>query len=237
MDNLSNDLAFWFPILAKTGVAVPRTEIIKTDCDLLAVCMGEIPDGFVSLCNEVDHAAERIGGYPCFLRSGQTSAKHEWEDTCFLRQWQDIAEHIASIVEYGEMASLLGLPTDTWVVRELLPTMPIGEAFRGMPVTKERRYFIGGGKVICHHPYWPKGALENYPAITDGALALLNHESEQEVSLLTELSAHVSKAFPGEWSLDWLFTKRGWFAIDMALMSESYHWPGCPNNPHRDSDE
>jgi hypothetical protein len=49
----------------------------------------------------------------------------------------------------------------TWVVREFLPTMPVGVCPRygNMPVCREFRYFIEDGRYCCSHPYWPMESL------------------------------------------------------------------------------
>lgn len=45
--------------------------------------------------------------------------------------------------------------------------------------------------------------------------------------------ARVSSRFDGRWSLDLAQHADGrWFAVDMAEMDRSYHWQGCPNDPH-----
>ncbi len=229
MGRVTNDLAEWFPVLLGTGVRVPKTFIFKTDAPLISLFDGEHVAGFDELVSEIAKACEEIG-YPAFLRSGQTSAKHDWENTCLLKSKGEIEDHIAAIVEYGECASLIGLPYDTWVVREMLPVDPVFTAFMEMPITKERRYFIEAGKVICHHPYWPEEAFVNQYVSRDDwheLLATMNLESEEEIAELTALSEKVSAAFEGAWSLDWLWTKRGWVAIDMATAESSYHWNGC----------
>lgn len=228
---LTNDLADWFPVLAATGVAVPKTEIIRTDAHLVAAICGENPIGIYNFQADLRLAAERIG-YPVFLRSGHTSAKHSWIKSCYVSDSSQLLSHALEIVEYGEMSSLVGPPCDTWAVREFLRTKAAFTAFQQMPVTKERRYFIENGEVTCHHPYWPTEAFEdggyadeaNWPQL----LSEINLETDEEIQYLSDQSRIVSRSFPGAWSLDWLFTDMGWFAIDMALAEDSYHWPDCP---------
>lgn len=225
---MTNDIADWFPKLEATGVAVPRTEIVKTECDLLALLDGQTPKGFRTFESELIAACLRIG-FPLFLRSGHTSGKHDWNKTCYVAGAVELHGHLARIIEYGELSSIMGLPWNTWAVRELLPVNPLFTAFHSeMPVTKERRYFIENGDVICHHPYWPADSIQC--ASADNWQELLeasSQESEEEVEMLSRQSRIVSNSFKGAWSLDWLFTERGWFAIDMAHAADSWHWPGC----------
>jgi hypothetical protein len=75
-------------------------------------------------------------GFPCFLRTDHTSAKHSWNETCFVESFSNLGQHVFNIAEFSEIADMIGLPWDTWVVREFLPTIPIGvcERYGNMPV-------------------------------------------------------------------------------------------------------
>lgn len=228
-----NDLAYWFPILAATGVKVPRTEILKTDFNLLILLDGKRPNGFADFLESLGAAARRVGSYPIFLRSGHVSGKHEWKNTCFVEKEDDLLQHVVNIIEYGEIASFIGLPVQTWAVREFLPLRHKFTAFNGMPVANERRFFFRDGKVVCHHPYWPIDSIRN-PSC-DHWQEILKDMSRggdgSYIHLMTEMEC-VTKAFDGYWSLDWAQHDDGsWYAIDMALGDDSYHWAGCPNEP------
>lgn len=227
---MTNDLADWFPVIQSTGVDVPKTIIIKTEIDLFSILEGEIPIGYGHFLNEMKSAALAIG-YPLFLRSGMTSAKHDWSSTCFVKKESDLEKHIGAIVEFSECCDFFGLPYNTWALRELLPTKSQFVSFSEMPITREFRYFIEGGRVICHHPYWPDEAFveqlnstANWPAL----LREMNQETPEELSELATKSELVSRSFDGAWSIDWLETERGWVAIDMASAKTSWHWPRCP---------
>ena len=76
-----NCLSYWYPILQKTGVLTPRTEIIRTDLDLsLVLDGGDVPTEAGDFVAEVGKACNAFG-YPCFLRTGVFSGKHSWKDT------------------------------------------------------------------------------------------------------------------------------------------------------------
>lgn len=225
-------LSRWYP-LVKGIVPTPRTVIIKTDVDLAQLWDCKEPEGFDKLLVEIQKDAYIIGT-PCFLRSGMTSNKHDWEKSCYLptSDFETISKHVESIVQFSGMADL---PMDVWVVRELLPTISPFDAFHGnMPITRERRYFINNGKVVCHHPYWPREALENQTTKKEwkNHLDALNTEPDFETEQLTEWSERIAKVIEGFWSVDWLYTKNGWYLIDMGVGESSYHWPDCPYNPH-----
>jgi hypothetical protein len=218
-------LSNWYPQIE--NLPTPKTEIVKTDLALASMLDGKTPKGFEMFKKELLAAISKIGGFPCFLRTGQTSGKHSWLDTCFLAFADKLEQHIFNLIEFSECVDIFGLDYDVWVVREILPTEPIFTKWRGFPVTKERRYFVQDGQVLCHHPYWFEGVFENLEAEKLEKLREINTETESEIEELSELAAK----FPldGAWSIDFLWTKRGWYLIDAAPGEASWHYPNCPN--------
>jgi hypothetical protein len=231
-----NDAAFWLPRLEATGVPTPRTAIVPTGVDLVELLDGRTPDGYQAFLDHLTSAVEAIGGAPCFIRTGHGSGKHDWDRTCWLRSVADLPQHVAALVEWSHEVDILGLPTGTWAVRELLDAGAPFYAFRGMPIGRERRYFVAEGRVVCHHPYWPPDSIRN-PDRPDWRplLDALNAEPAEEVELLTALTLQAARQLDGAWSIDWLFVPgRGWVAIDAAKAGRSFHWPGCPHAPQKD---
>ena len=228
-----NDLSFWFPKLAATGIPVPRTSWITTEVDLLALVDGMRPAGFDAFLREIEDKARGVG-YPLFLRTGHGSGKHEWAKTCCVRNRFELAQHVVALVEWSHLVDMFGLPTETWVVREMLSPTVGFHAFNGrMPIGRERRYFINNGKVVGHHPYWPPASIEQ-PTNEDWELILeeLNRETAEEVAHLTALSEQAGAAFEGSWSIDWMWTvERGWVCIDMADAWDSFRWSEYPTAP------
>ncbi len=142
---LSTCLSTWFPVVEAAGLPVPKTEIIRAgegvEPDLFTVVGdGLAGDGRVKLlCDEIAAAADRVG-WPCFLRTGQGSGKHDWNRTCYLERREDVTAHVCALFEWSQMVDFLGLPCNVWVVRELLKTEPAFHAFSGrMPITREFR--------------------------------------------------------------------------------------------------
>jgi hypothetical protein len=229
-----NCLSYWFPLLQKSGVRIPKTRIVKTDVELGHLLDSRKPEGYVAFLGELRAAAEKVShGGPFFLRTGQLSAKHSWKETCYVYPLIELSRHVNNLIEESAMCDVLGRPFNVWVVREYIPMVSAFTAFLGMPINKERRYFIKDGEVLCHHGYWPAQAFEGRHQPEDPKwrekLAWLNEETEEEVALLTGLSKRVSREFDGEWSLDWSRAQQGGFvAIDMAVAEESFHWPDCP---------
>lgn len=220
-------LSYWFPKIQAAGIAVPRTEIIQTNCNLIDL-LDDLPPpkGYYALIEKLRITMDCLG-YPCFLRTGLTSNKHDWEETCYVADPENLHQHVYKLVEFSAIADLMGLPTNVWVVRELLITQPAFYAFNGLPITKERRYFVRDGKVEHHQPYWDPEAIAGH---TDhlgwqNLLAKLNDETDLEIQTLTVLSQQVAAAVPGYWSVDWLWTEdRGWVCIDMAEGEHSYRY-------------
>lgn len=229
-----NCLSHWFPRLVDACLPVPRTKIVRTDCQLLHLLDNEEPPGWQEFESCLKSACAEIGPGPWFLRTGQGSGKHWWANTCHLERLDDIGRHVANLVDWSNSVDFLGLPTNIWCVRELLATDPIATLprYSGFPLVPEVRAFVRHGKVACYHPYWPEDCIatglqrEQVSAARELFLASAVHESAKADWL--PLAEAVAAAFSdGEWSVDLLLTRRGWFVTDMAIASWSYHYPGC----------
>jgi hypothetical protein len=223
-------LSYWFPLIEKAGLPVPRTEIITTDLPLVNLCGGDPIKGFSRFAMQIRDACARMG-LPCFLRTDFTSGKHYWENTCCITsdELPNIKGHIYELVEFSECADIMGLPSDVWAVREMLRTRPMSYAFRGrMPIVREFRFFVQDGKVTHEQPYWPPEAIENSQPTFDWRQHLGEASSILEAEYL-HLCASSAKACAavggGYWSVDWLETvDRGWVLTDMAEGEHSYKW-------------
>jgi len=243
-----NCLSYWFPKLVEAGLPVPRTEIVKTDVDLTSLLDGVIPIGVEPFFNELRKATDAIGGCPCFLRTGQGSGKHRWKDCCFLESQKTIPQHVASLVEWSHVVDFFGLSHDVWVVRKLLPVEPLAvlPRYHGMPLVVEYRAFIGDGKVKCIHPYWPERSIRDGLECThrsghlvandvcsecqktaDGLFLLTRDPADESAALSLARNTATTFSGDGEWSVDLLKTKIGWFVTDMAEAAKSYHYEGC----------
>lgn len=235
-DMVRNCLGTWFPVLERAYIPVPRTIILRTDVPLGVFLEMEADeeqaspyfDGLDAFIASLRRAVEDMGT-PAFLRTGQTSGKHSWCDTCYLpdADHNTVASHVGELLEYSAMASIIGLPTGVWAVREFLPTAPafILPGYGDMPVTRERRYFVRDEEVDAHFPYWPEKAVEGgRPDDPDwrSKLAKISEEDASEVAYLTHMSAYVGRVLTmggigGYWSVDWLWVPtRGWICTDLA---------------------
>ena len=229
-----NDFAFWYPLLKRIGMRTPKSNIIHTDIELVGLLEGEMPDGYSTFLCSLWEAVVRMG-LPCILRTGQLSNKHGWEGSCYLDDVKKLSAHVGDLVETSCMANIAGkpFPYSTWVVRELIPTIPLFYAFYGkMPITREFRFFIQAGKVQCYHPYWPAEAFENQPDDDwKTHIDTLQAISDDDLKELTLMADYVAGYFEGYWSVDFLQASDGkWWLIDVALGSNSYHWRDCKFN-------
>ena len=242
-------LSRWFPRVRDAGLPVPRTEILRVpDPDLMdRLAWGtrspwdqpKLDDFSTDVLAACYRLRVKDGSpFPVFLRTGHGSGKHDWEETCYLAAPEDIPARVHAIAEWSHLADIaVPLPTDVWVVRELLKTEPAFHAFRGrMPITREHRVFVREGKVICSHPYWPADCIEGHDPSEEDWRARLKQLSElplADMLALVDGSIRASELFEGAWSVDWLWTTdRGWVLIDMARAEISWHWPGCKALEH-----
>lgn len=223
-------LSYWFPILEAAGLPVPRTILVEMPSeafrDVFRVFDGEdMTEVSQPFFDDLRRATDAMG-YPCFLRTGQTSAKHNWLSTCFLPDAKSLEQHVVNIIEFSECAALVGLACNVWAAREMLPTIPLGLAPRygDMPLCRELRFFVADGKVKCWHPYWPLKSLEQGRADVSLYDAL---SSSSDYDSAFELAHRTAKAIAGAWSVDVLETERGWYVTDLAEAEKSYHWEGC----------
>lgn len=225
-----NNMAYWFPLLQMIKMRVPETILIHTgNCNLGPMVDGKEVVGLSAFVGRLQSAIKEIG-LPCFLRTGMTSHKHGWKDTCFINSLDKkyLTSHVYELVEYSFMANVIGLPLDfsIWAVRKLIPTLPLFTDFNEMPITKERRIFIKNRKVICNHPYWPSDCFHQQH--TEAEIKELQSLSEQEEAELKLMAEYVGRYFTGYWSVDFLQDSHGqWWITDMAVGERSYHYPNC----------
>lgn len=153
-----SSMVYWWPRVMHLSVPMPETEIIDVGHEHL---QGLLDGRRLPLEIEVQilGAADRLG-YPVFLRTDQASAKHDWERACWVPSRDVLLEHLYAVVEYNELVDMLGLPYSAVVLRKFIPLDHRFQAFHGnLPISRERRYFVLDGRVLCHHPYWPEEAI------------------------------------------------------------------------------
>jgi len=235
-----NSLLEWFPVVEKLGVPVPKTYTIHIDrANIIAALNGMAPLD-PTLVQQAKFIVKANFLYPVFLRTDLCSGKHEWQHTCYVPSEDSLESHILSVCAANETKITdgsstrfaFGLNYSALVLREFLSLETSFIAFAGgMPINKERRYFVRGGKVVCHHPYWPEKAFKTSQRLShdpewQSKLAQLNQETPEEIALLTTYAQKVGNVLNDYWSVDFAKGKNGiWYLIDMARGEQSYHWP------------
>lgn len=104
-----NDIIYWYPILKLLRVPTPKTILIDPRVNLMEIVLDNKEDkGYDYFIKRLKLAASQIG-YPCFLRSGHTSHKHDWKDSCYLTEESQIKGHINTLVEFCACCDMFGL--------------------------------------------------------------------------------------------------------------------------------
>ena|SRR3990167_10232332 len=232
---LMNCISFWYPRLYRLNFPMPKTIILHTNLPLENLFGGERPEetsplykNIMSFVIDIRLATTQVG-FPAFLRTGHTSNKHDWKNSCFLdketlKDEKKVLGHIANLVDQSGIMTIDRMtPIDFWAVREFIETETYFTYFRGeMPITKERRYFVKNGKIECHHNYWDRKAFKN--DIDEKKFKELSTLSEEDEKLLNGMAVYVANVFQGYWSCDFLKGKNGkWYLTDMAIGERSYH--------------
>jgi len=230
---IKTSMALWYPKIQQLEyIPKPDTILIllskEESINLESLIDGGTPDQ--RLLNRIKVAANKIG-YPIFLRTDYLSAKHEWEEACFVPSEKDLNSHLFRLVETSMMCdqALRAL-----AIRQYIPMESKFKAFRGLPIAKERRIFARQGKIICHHPYWPPDCIHFYrgtpePDNWEDLITYINTITKEETKMLEDWARQVSNLFEDAWSIDFCKGQNGtWYLIDMAIAEVSYHWDGCP---------
>lgn len=229
-----NSMLNWYPRIKDLEIPQPRTVMIDVRDVLQTYDEGDA-EAIMDLVDKSKGEIRKLGGgYPLFLRTDKLSGKHDWSRTCFVKTEKDLQSNIVGLIEASYNCDIIGRPVEALVFREYIKMDSAFRAFGGLPISRERRYFVECGKVICHHPYWPEGAIEFYkwmqveePFAWKEALKLLNTESKTEIGLLSTYASQVSNVLEGYWSVDFCrAANRIWYLIDCALGGDSWH-PEC----------
>ena len=211
-----SSLLKWFPVVEKLDVPTPETIIVK------------VP----TAPKTIKDAAQKIG-YPLFMKTDMIAGKHDWGDTCFVEKPEYLDGNIANLVSELEIVDMeAGTPFNALVFRKYIELDSKFRAFLGMPVARERRYFINEGQILCHHPYWIPHSIRFWhntkePRNWKHLLKEVNTETVQEISTLSGYAQLVADVFQDDWAVDFAQAKTGvWYLIDMQKTGISWH-PDC----------
>lgn len=226
-----NAFSNWFPAVEAAGIRHPKTSTITLSPELQSTLLDDKPaDAQVE--TQIDALVQAIqtfgteNGYPLFIKTAFTSAKHYWSESCALPdgQPQTILAHVCELLNFQGMNGIETF-TPELVVRKMIDVAPVFTAFEGqMPVTEEYRVFARDGVIEGYQPYWPVDSIQK-PSITawQEALKAISTPTGKDLDFMVNASERITRSLKGYWSVDFLKDKEGklWL-IDMAEGHRSY---------------
>ncbi len=222
-----DSLLFWYPKIKDLPILQPKTEWVVLSQKEFYLTMEGMPDSVLEKVMSLIKSKFQI---PVFIRTDLASGKHYWSNTCYYDGHGGLREHLFEICEFNHCADMMGLPFVAIVIREYIEMGSKYTAFKNMPVSPERRYFIKDGQLLCHHPYWIKEAIRhpsvaNWEKLSDE----MNTETPKEIELLSNYTKKVARVINGGcWSIDFCKARSGqWVLIDMATGEKSWHPENC----------
>lgn len=230
-----NSAIIWLPPIQDT-LPVPKTIMVEYDhVQFVAALEGEDNKEYIGgKMNEIEIACENIG-WPCFIKTDLTSAKHNGPSSYLATSKEDLLKVVMRTVEDSEMKLWPFARPTHFMIRRFLELNYSFTAFEDLPIAREFRLFADHTKVYCVHPYWPVDSLRfnkgKKPKDWERQLAK-HHELPEEIQSIEEIAIKACTLInTGHiWSVDFAQDKYGnWWLIDMAHAEESYHWPGCVN--------
>jgi hypothetical protein len=238
-----NSALIWLPPITAAGLRVPRTESVRIDPDAFWLAIGDGEKIWTHTqpidWAELGAAAIRIG-FPCFVRTDLSSAKHDGPTSYWLNSLDDLQR--VCLVTFEDNASK-GLATGPTPLRAMLfrQWLDLDAAFTafawnnnsGHPIAREFRVFMGGDAEPCIHFYWPEDAIDgNKPSREDWRVLLaeariLTAEEAETLANWAEQAVTAVNATldqPDRWSVDFAQDRDGsWWLIDMARARDSWH--------------
>lgn len=231
-----NSAIIWFNAI-KEHLPVPKTIMIEYD-HVEFICALECDpsvdkEKIASTIKEAESACNEIG-YPCFIRSDLTSAKHSGPSHYLATSEKNVSKILFSTAEDNELKLWPYSRPTHFMIREFLDLNYSFTAFDDFPVAREFRLFADSEEVKCMHPYWPEDTIRfNKGKEVEGWKEGLkkHHEMPAEIADIKAMAIQAVKLISqGEWSVDFAQDKSGkWWLIDMATAESSYHWEGCQN--------
>ena len=224
---------YWYPKIIGE-LETPRSVIIPFSTrDAVQILSGNedaLSDLVDTITRELYH--KKIS-FPLFFKTDYYSAKWYWGDSCFIEYRYELEKNILSLLSLNQDDD--GRPINALIFKQYIHPETKLSAFNNMPIGKERRYFIEGKRVLCHHPYWNVGDIEffneEYPDNWEEILHNLNIETEGEVGILTKGAELFGELIDddGYFSVDFMQgVAENWYVIDCAEGHKSYHTEDCP---------
>lgn len=231
-----NSALVWMPVMEATaedyGVHVPDSATVPID----AKAAFNFVDGDASSFNigEIESAADSLG-YPAFVRTDITSAKHKGLVGIRARDADELRTAVSWAIEANAMK--MGSPWPQAIILREWIDLAVGfydEAHitdSKRQIAREFRAFASPKELLCVHFYWPEDSIhdtdaDDWQQRLESMSKLADADRELFESYATDVAYRVPKA--DVWSVDFARSARGqWYAIDMALADMSSH-PDCP---------
>lgn len=228
-----NSALIWLPKIEGAGLPTPKTIIVPySHHDCISIFDGDPSAEFFRLSEAVMDAARGIG-FPVFIRTDLSSAKHSGPSACRIDE-DGQNQPIFETLEDSELKFWMERSGPTaFLVRRFLTLDAPFTAFRGLPIAREFRFFANEERVFCHHGYWPADSIEEHNPSSPEWRELLAgmQEDPPELAELSSMAITAAGACGGgNWSVDFCRDADGkYWLLDMAVAADSFHWPGCPN--------
>ena len=223
-----NSLFFWWPHLRDERM--PKTVGVVCDIKHLFPALDgeDTPDAPWAA---FEGAAKSVG-FPVFVRTDQSSAKHDGPQSYRINSLLDLQRVIEAALTDNCLKNLEGSVCG-FVFRQWIELDGRFTAFHGHPIAPEVRIFVEArGKetptIDESYFYWPEEAFEGHCDDPEWRKIRQAMETETMVSsVLLPLQVRAIEATKrigfGEWSIDFARDKNGdWWLIDMALASDSW---------------
>jgi len=227
-----NSALIWLPKIVEAGLQTPKTVVVEYDHrTVIQIFDGADVPEFTILIENVKAACNRIG-YPVFIRTDLSSAKHDGPNAYRIDSDDGIIKALSATLEDNEIKFWLEPnPPKAVLIREWLNLDSPFSAFGGHAIAREWRFFADSEKVRCFHPYWPEDSIQFFgipePDGWSDSLKSLHNEPEniKELKQLAVLAAGLYGCYASvDIAMD---VTCKWWLTDMATAEDSYHWPSC----------
>ena len=181
----------------------------------------------------------------CWFSLDEDLDSYNFYNTHRISSDEDLDSHITNIINFS---TYLNIPFTSLALRKWIngDVAWYAKEYGRMPVRKEFRFFVEGGKVTHIQPYWPEEAfkeLKEIPEYWRNKLDKIMYLSPDTGRELSRIACEIVKELRGNWSVDFLDSYEGWVLTDMALAHRSYKYahteqwkkilaPICENNPY-----
>lgn len=237
---------YWLPPLQADDALrawIPPTRVVPYDHRALidaAEGDGKYEDWPRVLC-DAGLAGDDIG-WPVFVKTDLTSAKHDGPSHYRADSRADMRRVLIRTAEDSELKLWTRREASrAFLIRRFLDLDAPFVAFGGLPVAREWRFFATAEGVLCAHPYWPEGAVEESFYIMEAnagpegwreQLAELYRRPDTLewalMGLMAQKAAALCPRAPA-WAVDFARDRScRWWLIDMADAREAWHWTDCP---------